>query len=372
MIKKLHNFLKANIDITVCVIIISAAFSLSLFYTGNNNIKAYELHENSYAPVVYAVSEETVSADEETLYGYTLYINGEKICSSKDDDTIEMLLEDTAENQACASYGYIVSVEIQDDIYYGYTVLDTVDEEEDIIESLAGYQLSLLVETLEQRNAELSYSTVYIDDSEAYEGTEKVLQKGSNGIAENLYVITYCDGVKAEEKLFVSIVTQEPVEEIVKRGIKVKSATVLTGLKMFIMPYDGGITSEYGTRYLLGGTFHGGVDIAAKEPGGYCYGDYIKAAGDGVVVFAEMSGDFGNLTIIEHSNGIRTYYAHQSEILVKVGSEVKQGEYIGLIGSTGKSTGPHLHFEVRLPDGDGDYYRVNPKNYIIDYESYYR
>ncbi len=90
------------------------------------------------------------------------------------------------------------------------------------------------------------------------------------------------------------------------------------------------------------------------------------------MVFAENGGDFGNLVIIEHKNGVRTYYAHQSEILVDEGDTVRQGENIGRIGSTGQSTGPHVHFEVRLPDGNGGYYRTDPKAYIIGYESYYR
>lgn len=101
-------------------------------------------------------------------------------------------------------------------------------------------------------------------------------------------------------------------------------------------------------RNISGWTFHDplnpghiGLDIAARM------WDPIVAAADGVVVFAEWGGGYGNLVIVEHEGGWRTYYAHLSEIVVKVGQEVRQGELLGGAGTTGHSTGPHLHFEIR-------------------------
>ncbi len=78
-------------------------------------------------------------------------------------------------------------------------------------------------------------------------------------------------------------------------------------------------------------------------------GTPIKAAASGRVIFAKVgwNGAYGNLTIIQHDNGTQTYYAHQSKLAVSAGDYVNQGEVIGYVGSTGRSTGPHLHFEVR-------------------------
>jgi hypothetical protein len=90
---------------------------------------------------------------------------------------------------------------------------------------------------------------------------------------------------------------------------------------------------------------HKGLDIKLNK------GDSIRAAFDGVVRYAKYNrGGFGNLVIIRHRNGLETYYAHNSKILVKVNQVVKSGDYISLGGSTGRSRGPHLHFEVRYKD----------------------
>ncbi len=88
--------------------------------------------------------------------------------------------------------------------------------------------------------------------------------------------------------------------------------------------------------------FHPGIDFGAP------LGTQIHAAADGVVVFAGVQSGYGNYTCIDHGNGIATCYGHQSVLLVKVGDQVKRGAVIGLVGSTGYSTGPHLHFEVRI------------------------
>jgi murein DD-endopeptidase MepM/ murein hydrolase activator NlpD len=101
-------------------------------------------------------------------------------------------------------------------------------------------------------------------------------------------------------------------------------------------------------RAISGWTFHDprnpghiGLDIAARM------WDPIVAVTDGVVVFAEWGGGYGNLVIVEHEDGWRSYYAHLTEIVVEVGQEVRQGELLGGAGTTGNSTGPHLHFELR-------------------------
>ena len=116
----------------------------------------------------------------------------------------------------------------------------------------------------------------------------------------------------------------------------------------------GTITSKFGYRYIFGSTsYHGGIDIACS------YGTTIKAADGGKVTFVGYQGTYGNLVVITHDDGKQTYYAHNSSILVKVGQRVYQGQAIAKAGSTGRATGPHCHFEVRV---NGT--RVNPRNYL--------
>jgi murein DD-endopeptidase MepM/ murein hydrolase activator NlpD len=104
------------------------------------------------------------------------------------------------------------------------------------------------------------------------------------------------------------------------------------------------VNSTYGVRYdpLTGAPrMHTGVDLKAN------YGDAVGASMSGLVLFAGLKGGYGNCVIIDHGSGISTYYAHLSAIVVAVGQAVEAGEYIGQVGSTGRSTGPHLHYEVR-------------------------
>ncbi len=117
-----------------------------------------------------------------------------------------------------------------------------------------------------------------------------------------------------------------------------------------VWPASGPITSPYGMRW---GSLHPGIDIGAGM------GASIHAAAPGRVIVAGYSGGYGNLIVIDHGNGLATAYAHQSRLGVSVGQEVSQGQVIGYVGSTGFSTGPHLHFEVRVNGSP-----VDPMGYL--------
>ena len=107
----------------------------------------------------------------------------------------------------------------------------------------------------------------------------------------------------------------------------------------FIWPVSGTVVSGFGMRW---GRLHEGIDIAASS------GTPIWAAAAGTVIYAGWLGGYGNLVVVDHGNGLATAYAHASAILVGVGQQVAQGETVALVGSTGNSSGPHLHFEVRV------------------------
>ena len=106
----------------------------------------------------------------------------------------------------------------------------------------------------------------------------------------------------------------------------------------FSWPAAGTVTSRFGTRW---GRLHAGIDIASR------YGTPIKAAKEGRVVLAGYNGGYGNAVVIDHGGGVSTLYAHMSRVRVTEGASIKQGQQIGDMGSTGSSTGNHLHFEVR-------------------------
>ena len=137
---------------------------------------------------------------------------------------------------------------------------------------------------------------------------------------------------------------------------KVSKVSNANGVKFTVRPVSGTITSRFGRRSSPGGvgsTNHKGLDIAAPN------GTSIYAAADGTVEFSGTKGSLGKLVIINHGNGVRTYYAHCSRLNVSSGQKVEAGTNIAAVGRTGTATGYHLHFEVRV-NGTS----VNPQRYI--------
>ena len=117
-----------------------------------------------------------------------------------------------------------------------------------------------------------------------------------------------------------------------------------------IWPASGPVTSSFGWRW---GRMHEGIDIGAS------YGSAIRAAASGTVIYCGWESGYGNLTVIDHGGNLATAYGHQSSIAVACGQQVTQGQVIGYVGSTGHSTGPHLHFEVRINGSP-----VDPMGYL--------
>jgi murein DD-endopeptidase MepM/ murein hydrolase activator NlpD len=123
-----------------------------------------------------------------------------------------------------------------------------------------------------------------------------------------------------------------------------------------IWPVKGAITSHYGSRsdpFNGDAEMHPGLDISAL------YGSQIHAPADGKVIYAQRMAAYGNLLIIDHGNGVTTRYGHLSRFSARVGQKVKKNEVVGYVGTTGRTTAPHLHYEVRLNDRP-----QNPKKYL--------
>ncbi|MGB9792580.1 MAG: M23 family metallopeptidase, partial [Thermacetogeniaceae bacterium] len=174
---------------------------------------------------------------------------------------------------------------------------------------------------------------------------------------EVVYRLVRENGRVVSRQVVSSRVLKEPVSRIVARGTSGRryyasaySVSRGTGSGVLSWPVGGSISSGYGYR---GREFHTGIDIVAGR------GTPVHAAAGGRVVEAGWGGGYGNTVVIDHGNGLATRYAHLSSISVSVGETVGSGEVIGRVGSTGRATGPHLHFEVMVNGS-----RVNPLNYL--------
>ena len=140
---------------------------------------------------------------------------------------------------------------------------------------------------------------------------------------------------------------------IVEEQKEEEKRSTINGIRLAVVPVKGTITSRYGVSSRIRVSTHTGLDIAANK------GTDIKVVADGKVIFAEYSGSYGYLVKIDHGNGVETWYAHTSKMYVKKGDTVKAGDVIAAVGSTGNSTGPHLHFEIRINGKD-----VDPLDYM--------
>jgi murein DD-endopeptidase MepM/ murein hydrolase activator NlpD len=147
---------------------------------------------------------------------------------------------------------------------------------------------------------------------------------------------------KTRPRRVASVASNNPVAEFAAAPLE-RSTRILVPTTLN-QPILGSLRSVFGPRRdPINGRmrFHKGIDIAAKS------GTPIGAAAEGTVVFSGRNKGYGNMVMVEHSDGRRTLYAHASRLFVRVGERVRRGQAIAAVGSTGHSTGPHLHFEVR-------------------------
>lgn len=208
----------------------------------------------------------------------------------------------------------------------------------------------LTLETVEvSKIAEsIPYETEYKESSYYYEGESVVTRSGSKGKASITARLTKHNGQVVEREDLEEEVIIEPVNEIITKGTKPVPPKKGTGT--FIRPVNVGIYSSYGYRW---GRMHEGIDLAAPT------GTPIKAADGGTVTKAGWHSSYGYRVVINHGANTTTLYAHCSKLYVSVGQQVYQGQTIGLVGNTGRSTGPHCHFEIWINGRT-----VNPANYV--------
>lgn len=260
------------------------------------------------------------------------------------------------------------------------------------VDSLPEYKLCLLKRNIVPNDEEIYQKTIsggipyyryyaILDNNEekyyvsSFEEAEKVVndlkEKGSTNIESisisekyetDLKTLTSTEEVVS--KLYVEPVKTVTVAKNANAGSRARaSGSVNTSSKIsggkaslgisLIRPVSGTITSRFGVSSNIRRSSHTGLDIAAPT------GTPVKAAASGTVTFSGWKGSYGNMLVISHGNGVQTYYGHCSKLYAKNGQTVSQGDVVASVGSTGNSTGPHLHLEIRV---NGTAY--DPQNYI--------
>ena len=229
------------------------------------------------------------------------------------------------------------TIKSQGTTYYRYYAINEEQEEKAYVANFTDAEN--IVNQLKEKN---SFNMESITISEKYE--------------------TEMQELTSVEQAVSSLYVQKPVVTVAKNNTtsigKVNTATNISGGKVSLgisltKPVSGIISSRFGARSRIRSSAHTGLDIATST------GTPILAASSGTVTFSGRKGSYGNLLVITHSNGVQTYYGHCSKLYVSAGTRVSQGQKVAAVGSTGNSTGPHLHFEIRV---NGVAY--NPQNYV--------
>lgn len=340
--------------------------------------------------------------------GYGLYIDDEFICSTDEADSILTALDEyreqyRAEGDTESRMQFVQKISLVDGVYPASSIMATSEfktllnteiegeklytvESGDAPLSIAAYfgvsyrelcnmnpglesgdihvgdklvvskSVSLLNVTNTKREVyteEIPYTTNYTKSDNYYTTYSKVTKQGVPGEQEVTALVTYEDGVVVSRQVLATETITEPIPREVTVGTKPVRVTPSSGSGSsgFIWPTIGG----YVSCKIWGYPGHTGMDIA-----GCGYGSNIYASASGTVVKAKWgSTGYGNYIIIDHGGGIQTLYAHNSNLYVKVGQYVNQGDVIAAMGSSGNSTGTHCHFEIRI---NGQY--VDPAKYV--------
>lgn len=206
--------------------------------------------------------------------------------------------------------------------------------------------MSIKVTKTEQATEVIEHDVQYNYSSAYWDGDSFVTVRGSDGAKLITYEVVYVNGKESERVVTDEEITAEPVTEV-----------ITLGTRNFILPFPGykQITSTFGWRTYNGRPDnHTGIDFAGAS------GSKVRASYGGTVTYAGWKGNYGNCVIIDHGSGYKTLYAHNSKLAVKVGQHVDQGDTIAYVGSTGKSSGPHCHFEIIING-----VKVNPYRYLF-------
>jgi murein DD-endopeptidase MepM/ murein hydrolase activator NlpD len=356
-----------NIINKVALLVITIIITLNIHYskasaTVNNNLnidinnKVYsvsdEMSDNMLDNLIVALTGKVNGYElvlDENVIGYTFIENNL--------DNIEEIVLQEYISQNSIREDMVKSFDIKGDIILNEDRFDVelLQTNEDLAKSI--YNLSkenpekikINIKYLKEEVNNIKPSTLIIPTEELYLGEIKV-EEGSYGVKKDTIEITSEGGEVIDTKIVKEEIIKDQVSKKIYRGTK---NPYDYGVAFLSHPTRGGfMTSGYGERW---NSFHKGIDIAGD------IGDDVLASMDGNVIYAQYNdGGYGNLIIIEHEDDMNTYYGHLSNFYVKVGDKVKKGDVIGAVGNTGFSTGPHLHFELRV-----DNEPVDPTEYIV-------
>lgn len=268
------------------------------------------------------ISQEVLNSKDTNIENISLNndVNYELKLVNKNKETNEEQVISVLKNNTTTTYKYYTIAINNENV----VSINSIEEAEQVLDNLKNSNVDILkldIQILENytiNKEELNTDTIEIAKTKAFEQAQ----------------------IKVEEK---------------KEQERIDSLPEINGIKLAVVPVSGTISSRYGVSSRIRKSSHTGLDIAAST------GTNIKVAADGIVTFTGYNGSYGYLVKVDHGNGVETWYAHCSKIYTTKGKIIKAGDVIAAVGSTGNSTGPHLHLEVRLNGNT-----LNPEKYLFN------
>ena len=287
---------------------------------------------------------------------YEVTIAGEKLGYIEKVDEFKNLIEEKIINQEGE---YIANISLIEEPEYDLKLLSRTSDlnEEELIEKL---------KECDTITTYKYYEVALNNETKSYVKTLEEAEKVVNDIKEefanddlelNLQINEkYTESIENVDTNSLEVATanvENGAKELKESKENENALAIVNNIKLSVLPVTGRITSRYGERSSLRRSTHTGLDIACNA------GTDIKVVSNGTVTFSGKKGSYGNLIIVDHGNGVETWYGHCSKLYAKVGDTVTAGDVVAAVGSTGNSTGPHLHFEIRI---NGEC--VNPQSYV--------
>ncbi len=287
------------------------------------------------------------------FFSSSLTVNGEVVAYAEREE-----LKDLISTALCKYYveGAENNATFVDEVVVkeGYCLEEDIKASEQLKELVGGLKVKTVSTVTTQSDVKYSTKTVYTSSKQR--GYEEIQTKGEMGLKTETAVVETVNGEETAKTVVSRQILKEPVQQVVVKGTAVSyaSATARAQAKSagFIHPMNKGDIKAV-SAYWGDGRNHKAMDFSGNV------GVPIFAAKAGKVTSAGWDGNYGYAVVIDHGNGFKTRYAHASALCVKTGETVTQGQQIAKLGNTGRSTGPHLHFEV-IKNGT----RVNPAPYI--------
>ena len=293
---------------------------------------------------------------------YSVTINGEMVGYTDNKSKLQTEINDYIEKGESENTAF-VQVESLPEYKVCLLKRDVQASDEDIFNTIKSAGTTYYrYYSINENNEEKLYVANFTEAEDIINQLKEKNSKNMDNITISEKYETQMQDFTTVEDAVSNLYVQKPQVTVAKTKTtsvgSVNTATTIAGGKVSLgislaRPVSGIISSRFGARSSIRSSAHTGLDIATST------GTPVLAAASGTVTFSGRKGSYGNLLVITHSNGVQTYYGHCSKLYVSAGTTVTQGQIVAAVGSTGNSTGPHLHFEIRV---NGVAY--NPQNYL--------